>query len=219
MKKNWWWQWCCGCLLIWSCSSETQPIDINELSSNQDTVLIDSLAQDSLDQQDTLITDVSIDLEPGTIPDGWERVELGKGYYVGFPKEPKEYNKSDLNQVTYRHKRTAYLLTLSKTDLSQDSSFQQFRTEKDAYYDAIFDDLALEFAADIARKDEVDIGGYIGKKAVLSDEEGMVITAQCVFVGATLFSQNCIAWKGENERSLKTKALFFNSFGKDLYIE
>lgn len=210
MKLYQWWSCCCLGWMMWGCASTPEPTEVPP-TPVQDTIQEDTLLQDTVPK---LVTS-----PPGTIPEGWERVDLDKGYYIGFPKEPKKYNKKDLNQVTYRYKRTAYLLTLSQTDLSQDSSFQVFRKEREAYYDAIFEDLSNEFATTIDRVETVNSGGYSGKKAIMSDEEGMVITAQCLFVGSTLYALNCIAWKGEDERLLKTKAQFFNSFGKDLYIE
>lgn len=190
----------------------------NQESTIDKNPAVDSLEQDSLD---LLINEIDTGFAPqGTVPNEWHKTLVDdKGYYIAFPKKPTIRNYSRKKQKVYKIERNKYTLVLSKVDLSQDSSFLENRSQRQKYCKAVFEDLAKEIDAkidDIEYMDALEL--YPSAEATLTAGEE-IFYVRCVTIGNTAYTISCVSFYGESDKITKLKDLFFNSFGKELYIE
>lgn len=156
-------------------------------------------------------------LKEGRIPENWELVELPEGYYIGFPKTPKQRSSNSQKRLDYLLKRNKYRFQSSVTDLSELASFQENKAYRVAYYEAIVDDLAAAVDATIVEQDLFYSQGiYEGSRATLKTKEAQVYL-QCVIIDALLFTSSLTVYDEEKPNYLQLRDRFFYSFGNQDY--
>ncbi|MCH2045412.1 MAG: hypothetical protein MK212_14945 [Saprospiraceae bacterium] len=179
---------------------------------------VDSLEKDSLDLLISVLDTGGV--PQGTVPTQWHKTLVDeKGYYIAFPKKPTIRNYSRKKQKIYKIERNKYALVLSKVDLSKDSVFIENRAERQNYCKAVFEDLAKEIEAkidDIQYFDALDL--YPSAEATLTAGQE-IFYVRCITIGNTAYTISCVSFYGANDKISKLKDLFFNSFGKELFIE
>lgn len=189
-----------------SCQSPTPTIAEDEAPS-----------EDSLEANWTIRDTVR--LEQGTIPEGWHRQPLEKGFYIAFPEKPKERDSEERKQLIYKLEKSSYTLLLTQTDLTGDSSLALYRHRPEDFYEAIFKDMASELEVVIDHQYSfLLLQTYVSARAQFHSETER-FSAQCVLVGNTLFTMSSIIWKKETTALLQIRDYFFASFGKELHIE
>lgn len=173
----------------------------------------ESLAASEMKLQDTL------ELKEGDIPEDWLKVELKKGYYVGFPKKPRQKEDRLNRRVDFKLRRNKYRLYTSITDLSKELSFNENRATPGAYYKAVFEDMSKGLELELKFTQPYWFQGiYEGARATLSGAD-VIVYAQCVLIGNDLFTFTLILFVKEHPVYDQLRDRFFYSFGKDLNIE
>lgn len=169
-------------------------------------------------QGETAVED-TLRLKEGRLPEGWKLVELAEGYYIGFPKEPKQRSSRSQKRVDYVLKRNKYRFQSSITDLSNLASFQENKAYRIAYYEAIIEDLAEGVDAAITEQDIFYSQGiYEGSRATLQTEAAQVYI-QCVIIDALLFTSSLTVYDEEKAAYLQLRDRFFYSFGNQNYTD
>jgi len=181
----------------------------NEVGSSEEIV------EEEVVEGEIILAD-TLQLKEGKIPEKWTKVELQKGYYIGFPREPRKKEKR--NRIDWKLRRNHYQFYVSITDLAKDTSFQDNKQNRIAYYQAIVDDLALSIEGEVtASSDFLSQEVYEGKQATIQAEDA-VIYMRCVIIGTSLYSFGIVLFAEEKPAYLQLKEKFFHSFGKELYI-
>lgn len=156
-------------------------------------------------------------LKEGRLPPNWELIQLPEGYYIGFPKTPKERSSKSQKRIDYLLKRNKYRFQCSVTDLSELASFQENKAYRIAYYEAIVEDLAEDVDGNIIQQDVYYSQGiYEGSRATLKMEEAQLYL-QCVIIDALLFTCSLTVYDVETPAYLQLRDRFFYSFGNEDY--
>lgn len=195
------WSWC-AVLCFWGCQQGTPAPVVSE----EETPI-----QGEMEVQDTLR------LKEGRLPEGWHKVDLGDGYYIGFPREPRRQHSRSQRRTEYIVKRNKYRFHTSVTELDNLPSFQEYSAYQMAYYDAVLQDLAEAIDADIQQQQQfVSQGIYEGMRATLVAEE-VRLYVQCLMIEARLYTSTCLIYDEEKPAYLQLKDRFFASFGNERY--
>jgi hypothetical protein len=170
-------------------------------------------------------------LAEGQIPKDWEKIELGKGYFVAFPEKPKKRTLKTKKRTEYSLSKEDYILYCSYTDLEEEPLFQEKRAQKGLFYDAVLKDLMEELAGTsesgalpqlVLKEDFLFLNIYEAVRAELRSED-FIMELKTVVVGKQLFTTAFIVWEepeGPAVGEIMTlKKDFFHSFGKELYIK
>lgn len=167
--------------------------------------------QGEMEVQDTLR------LREGRLPEDWHKVDLGDGYYIGFPREPRRQHSNSQRRTEYILKRNKYRFHSSVTELDNLPSFQEYSAYQTAYYDAVLQDLAEAIDADIQQQQQfISQGVYEGMRALLVAEE-VRLYVQCLMIEARLYTFTYLIYDEEKPAYLQLKDRFFASFGNERY--
>lgn len=156
-------------------------------------------------------------LVEGSIPESWVKVDLMDGYYIGFPKEPRKKESRHNHRVDYKLKRNKYRFYVSLTDLSEEPSFQANGSYREAYYQAIIDDLADELEAEVLYEEPFYSQKiYEGLRATIGAED-VRIYLQCIIIESVLYTISLTIFDEEKPIYLQLKDKLFYSFGNNRY--
>jgi len=189
----------------------TNPKD-QEVDEDGEIIREDEFTEGEIDLEDTL------HLVEGEIPENWIQMPLlDDGYYIGFPKKPTRKERKSSRRIDYKLKRSKYRLSCNLTDLLKEPSFQENKSYRGAYYEAIVDDLAE------------GIGGYVALQNLFYSQsiyEGIRATIvakdvriylQCVIIESILYTMSLTLFDDEKPVYLQLRDKFFYSFGNGLY--
>jgi hypothetical protein len=158
-------------------------------------------------------------LKEGRLPENWVLVDLPEGYYIGFPKAPRERSSQSQKRLDFLLKRNKYRFQCSVTDLSNLASFQENKAYRLAYYEAIVEDLAEDVDANISGQEVFYSQGiYEGSRVVLRTQAAQVYV-QCVIIDALLFTCSLTVYDDETPAYLQLRDRFFYSFGNRDYTD
>lgn len=168
----------------------------------------------------------SAQLPQGSIPNNWVKIELGKGYYVAFPQRPKIKTIPSKKRSIQVFSKNEFLLYSSQTDLVVEPVFQQYSKQKTIFYDAILkdflDDLKQERTKQepkiLNRSDFLFLNIYPAMKASIEDKD-FKLDMICIIIGRQLLTLAFVCWEKECTELHGMRDVFFNSLGKELYIE
>lgn len=172
----------------------------------------------ALEATETVLED-TLTIGDGIIPKDWIKVNLNEGYYIGFPREPRQ--KERTGRIEWRLKRNKYEILVSIADLEQEPDFaldMEYRPEKEVYYQQILEDMAipLEGVIEVAEP-FLSQGVYEGMRAVITGED-FTLHTQLVIMGTELYSFALILFDESKPAYTQMREKFFHSFGKDMYI-
>lgn len=195
---------CLGLVLL--CSWRCKPAPPAPISNEEEIPI-----QGEMEVQDTLR------LREGRLPEEWHKVDLGEGYYIGFPREPRRQHSRSQRRTEYILKRNKYRFHTSVTELKDLPNFQAYSAYKTAYYDAVLQDLAESIDANIQQQQIfLSQGIYEGMRATLIAEE-VRLYMQCLIIGSRLYTATCLIYDEEKIAYLQLKDRFFASFGNEHY--
>ena len=187
-----------------------------------DTIAIDTSPDTIPAFQDTLF------LNQGDIPEGWQKQELGKGYYIAFPGNPGKSNQKKKKQQQYYYRKPKYAYFASVTDLSDEKAFQENRKTPTVFYDAVMKDLLSDFSdpdnaeeiPEIIKKEEfVFLNIYEAMRAELEATD-FYLWVELVIIGKNMYTIAFVNYEEKSDAALaQLKDRFFYSFGKELHIE
>lgn len=156
-------------------------------------------------------------LKEGRLPEEWHKVDLGEGYYIGFPRAPRRQHSRSQRRTEYILKRNKYRFHTSVTELEALPNFQAYSAYQTAYYDAVLQDLAEAIDADIQQQQIfLSQGIYEGMRATLVAEE-VRLYMQCLIIDQRLYTATCLIYDEEKIAYLQLKDRFFASFGNEYY--
>ncbi len=168
------------------------------------------------------------EITQGDIPENWEKIDWGKGYYIAFPQQPKKRTVKSRKRIEYTLTETDYVLYASQTDLSEEPLFKQNRKLKSVFYDAVLKDLIEDLSDDdaepelILKEEFLFLNIYEAIRAELKAED-FQMELKSVVIGKKLYTYAFILWENpeleEQETIMELKKQFFYSFGKELYIQ
>lgn len=191
----------CGLVVSWSCQAPASPS-----SSEEEKPLVGEITL-----KDTLR------LKEGRLPDQWHKVELGEGYYIGFPQEPKRQHSRSQQRTEFSLKRNDYRFHVSVTGLEDLESFQHYNAYRAAYYDAVLQDLAEAIDADIQHQEQFYSQGiYEGMRATLVAED-VRLYVQTIMIETYLYTATCLIYDEEKPAYQQLRDRFFASFGNEFY--
>ncbi len=210
-------------ILLIGCQSKqqekTKTIALADSTATQ--FRIDSTDEQLLDFQDTL------HLEQGEIPEGWQKVELGKGYYIGFPKGVSQTELKKKKQKRYFYRKPKYAYFASTTELDEEPLFKEHRQQVTLFYDAVLKDLMFDLAPpgegeempEIIKKiDFLFLDIYPALRAELEAAD-FYLYIDLIIIGRKLFSVAFINYEEKADPALlQHKDRFFYSMGKDIAI-
>lgn len=187
-----------------------------------DLIQIDSSTDSIPSFQDTLV------LKQGDIPEGWEKTDLGKGYYVAFPGDPGKSIQKKKKQTQYYYRKPKYAYFASVTDLSDETVFQDNRKQPGIFYDAVLKDLLLDFSdpenveeiPEIIKKEAFSyLNIYEAMRAELEATD-FYLWVDLIIIGKNLYTIGFVNYEEKsNPALLQLKDRFLYSFGKELNIE
>lgn len=191
------------------------------------TVHKDKSSQIEIDSSAVAPFNDSLKLKQGDIPSGWEKVKLWEGgYYIAFPKKPWKKIIYSKNRIEFHFPKKNYDVYASITDLSKEPAYNETKSQKNLFYEAILKDLIDDQNSqdgtktpEIIKKEAflcLDI--YDAMRVELSAPDAHIYM-ECVLIGRMLYTMAFLIWENKTLPILQVKDQFFNSFGKDLQIQ
>ena len=178
-----------------------------------------NLAEEGLDTLALPAFQAGLELVQGEVPEKWQRVDLDQALYIGFPKKPSFAEHKKLKRRDWSAKYNQYVLSMVVTDLSEDSAYQVNKAERQAYYEAILEDLRRDLYQDdlpvkISEKHFFSfLGQHEGLRAGLQAQDFRMYW-QGVLLNDKLYTASFVAWKEPDSAQLQLKDRFFHSFGQ-----
>lgn len=199
-------------LFFIGCQSNQNPVDEEDIAEQEDN---QDLSEEFVD---------SLELQQGQIPTDWTKIDLGKGYYIAFPQEPRKKEIKQKKQINYKLKKKKYSFVTNITSLSEEPSFLENRERQNAYYKAVIHDVIEAISTEDNQAELVDrqpfyfLEIYEGLKAVVEADD-VTVFAQFVIIGEELYAISFVLWTELTPAILQMKDKYFYSLGKELYIE
>ncbi|MCP4438536.1 MAG: hypothetical protein GY810_06290 [Aureispira sp.] len=199
-------------LFFIGCQSTPEPLSEEKIIAEEDEK---ELEEEFID---------SLELKQGEIPEDWEKIDLGKGYYIAFPQEPRKKEKKQKKQINYKLKKKKYSFVTNITSLSEEESFAENRERRNAYYKAIVHDLIEGISKEdnpaelVLQQPFYFLEIYEGLKAIVEADD-VTVFVQYIIIGDTLYAISFVLWSDVTDAILQMKDKYFYSFGKELYIE
>lgn len=199
-------------ILITACQTQVEPIEKENLLEEK---------KDSLP---------ALEIKQGHMPEDWEKIELGKGYYIAFPEKPKKRTLKSKKRIEYSLSKDSYILYSSQTDLEEEPLLTK-ANGRIQFYDAVLKDLMEELAGtsedgllpQLTFKEEfLFLNIYEAIQAELQATD-FQMELKMVAIGKKLLTTAIVLideLEEEDSEEFKTiKKKFFLSLGKELYIK
>lgn len=199
-------------ILITACQTQLEPKETENILE---------------EKKDSLPT---LEIKQGSLPEDWEKIELGKGYYIAFPEQPKKRTLKSKKRIEYSLSEDPYILYCSQTDLEEEPLLDK-AVGRTQFYDAVLKDLMEELAETsedgllpqlIFKEEYLFLNIYEAMRAELRAtdfqmELKVVAIGKKMLTTAFVLIDELDEEQGEEIKALKKK--FFLSLGKELYIK
>lgn len=174
-----------------------------------------------LEEEQPLVGEMAVQdtlrLQEGRLPEQWIKVDLGDGYYIGFPKKPRRQHSRSQKRTEYMLKRNKYRFHMAVTELGDLPSFKAHNAYRSAYYQAVLEDLAEAIDADIQTPTPFYSQGiYEGLRATLLTED-VRLYVQCLMIETRLYTATCLIYDADKPAYWQLRDRFFYSFGNEFY--